>query len=288
MADPGDGNPDLELLYTVNGLAKSAPHWLDSLVSWVGEYGILLGLLTLIAIGWLTARRRPDAPVAVAGMLWVPLSVALAELANLPISAIVDRPRPFVSHPDLDVLIAGKAGTHSFVSDHSTMAMGVAVALFLVNRRLGAIAGVLALLQGFCRLYMGVHYPTDVLGGYALAVAVVLLLAPLANVVLVPLCHAVARSAAAPLVTAGPAGAGAGPGPGPGPVTADGGAAAARQAPNCHPPPSPTWLPEPASVPLGPSARLQALQVLRDVPPGLVPGAAGRGEPAAVADREGE
>ncbi|MGF1427806.1 phosphatase PAP2 family protein [Kitasatospora sp. LaBMicrA B282] len=203
-------NPDLELLYTVNGWAKAAPGWLDALVSWTGEYGILLGLFALCAAAWLRARRRPDAPVAVAGVLWVPLAVALAELANLPIAAIVDRPRPFLDHPGLDVLVAGKAGTHSFVSDHATMSMAVAVALFLVDRQLGAIAGTLAALQGFCRVFMGVHYPTDVLGGYALATAVALLLAPLAMALLVPLCHAVTRTAAAPLVTAGPAGAGRG------------------------------------------------------------------------------
>ncbi|GAB2733314.1 phosphatase PAP2 family protein [Kitasatospora kifunensis] len=202
-------NPDLELLYTVNGWAKDAPGWLDGLVSWIGEYGILFGLFTLCVVGWLQARRRPDAPVAVAGVLWAPLAVVAAELANLPIATIVDRPRPFVTHPGLDVLVAGKAGTHSFVSDHATMSMTVAVALFLVNRRLGAIAGALALLQGFCRLFMGVHYPTDVLGGYALATAVALLLAPIAMAVLVPLCHAVARTAAAPLVLAGPASAAA-------------------------------------------------------------------------------
>ncbi|WP_329582594.1 phosphatase PAP2 family protein [Kitasatospora sp. NBC_01250] len=201
------GNPDLELLYTVNGWARDAPGWLDGLVSWIGEYGILLGLFALCAVGWLQARRRPDAPVAVAGVLWVPLAVVAAELANLPIAAIVNRPRPFVDHPGLDVLVAGKAGTHSFVSDHATMSMTVAVALFLVNRRLGAIAGALALLQGFCRLYMGVHYPTDVLGGYALATAVALLLAPLAMALLVPLCHALSRTAAGPLITAGPVGA---------------------------------------------------------------------------------
>lgn len=88
------GNPDLGLLYTVNGWAKAAPPWLDSLVSWIGEYGILLGLFTLCTIGWLRARRQSDAPVAVAGVLWAPLSVAVAELANLPIASIVDRPRP--------------------------------------------------------------------------------------------------------------------------------------------------------------------------------------------------
>ncbi|MFF9643199.1 phosphatase PAP2 family protein [Kitasatospora aureofaciens] len=195
-------NPDLGLLYAVNGLAKSSPQWLDHLVSWIGEYGILIGLAMLGLVGWLQARRRPDAPVAIAGLLWVPLSVAVAELANLPIAAIVDRPRPFVDHPALLVLVDGKAGTHSFVSDHSTMTMAVAVSLFLVNRKLGWIAGGLALLQGFCRMFMGVHYPTDVIGGYALAVAVVLLLAPIAMAVLVPFCHALGRTAVAPLIRA--------------------------------------------------------------------------------------
>ena len=195
-------NPDLGLLYAVNGLAKSSPQWLDHLVSWIGEYGILIGLAMLGLVGWLQARRRPDAPVAIAGLLWVPLSVAVAELANLPIAAIVDRPRPFVDHPGLLVLVDGKAGTHSFVSDHSTMTMAVAVSLFLVNRKLGWIAGGMALLQGFCRMFMGVHYPTDVIGGYALAVAVVLLLAPIAMAVLVPFCHALGRTAVAPLIRA--------------------------------------------------------------------------------------
>lgn len=194
--------PDLDLLRAVNGLAKSSPGWVDSLVSLIGEYGILLGLAALCATAWLQARRRPDAPVAIAGVLWAPLSVAITELANIPVSAIVDRPRPFVDHPDLKVLVSGKAGTLSFVSDHSAMSMGIAVALFLVNRRLGLIAGVLALLQGFCRMFMGVHYPTDVIGGYALATAVVLLLAPIAMAVLVPLCHSLTRTKLGPLLAA--------------------------------------------------------------------------------------
>ncbi|WP_354641805.1 phosphatase PAP2 family protein [Kitasatospora camelliae] len=209
LADTSD--PDLGLLRAVNGLAKSSPDWLDALVAWVGEYGILLGLAALGVTAWLQARRAPDAPVAVAGLLWAPLAVAVSELANLPISAIVDRPRPFVDHPELDVLVEGKEGTLSFVSDHSAMSMGIAVALLLVNRRLGLLAGVLALLQGFCRMFVGVHYPTDVIGGFALATAVVLLLAPIAMAVLVPLCHALTRTAAAPLIVAGKRGA---PGPG--------------------------------------------------------------------------
>ncbi|MFJ1794556.1 phosphatase PAP2 family protein [Kitasatospora griseola] len=201
-AGAGSGDPDLGLLKAVNSLAADAPGWLDSLVAWTAEYGILLGLAAIGLTAWLSARRRPDAPVAVAGVLWAPIAVAVSELANLPISAIVNRPRPFVDHPEIDVLVPGKEDTLSFVSDHSAMSMGIAVALFLVNRKLGAAAGALALLQGFCRMYVGVHYPTDVIGGYALATAVVLLLAPIAMAVLVPLCHALSRTALRPLVVA--------------------------------------------------------------------------------------
>ncbi len=194
--------PDLSLLRAVNDLAKSSPGWFDSTVSLIGEYGILLGLAVLCAVGLLQARRRPDAPVAVAGVLWAPLAAAVCELANIPISSIVDRPRPFVTHPGLDVLVSGKADTLSFVSDHSAMSMAIAVGLYLANKRLGMIAGGLALLQGFCRMFMGVHYPTDVIGGYALATAVVLLLAPIAMAALVPLCHALTRTKLGPLLVA--------------------------------------------------------------------------------------
>jgi undecaprenyl-diphosphatase len=81
--------------------------------------------------------------------------------------------------------------------------MAIAVDLLLVSKRLGAAAVLLALAEGFCRLYMGVHYPTDVLGGFALGTATVLLLAPAALAVLVPLCQSVGRSAAGPLISAG-------------------------------------------------------------------------------------
>jgi undecaprenyl-diphosphatase len=196
-----EANPDVSLLYDVNGLAEDMPGWVDAAVSWIGEYGILLAMLMLCATAWLRARRRPDAPAAVAGVLWAPLAAGIAGLLNIPIRTLVARPRPFVDHSGLEVLVGGKED-FSFASDHATLAMAIAVALLLVDRRIGAAAALLALLEGFCRVYMGVHYPSDVLGGYALGTAVVLLLAPLATALLVPLCRAVGRSAAAPLVVA--------------------------------------------------------------------------------------
>lgn len=194
LAESGS-NPDVDLLYDINGLAKDAPNWFDRIVEFVGEYGLLLAMVLLILWCWWSVRRRggEHAAPSVAALLWAPLAAGLAVLVNVPIRGFVERPRPFVDHRGLDVLVSGKTD-FSFVSDHATITMALGVGLFVANRRFG-LAGIgLALLEGFCRVYMGVHYPTDVIGGFALGTAVVLLLSPPATALLTPLMRAVERS----------------------------------------------------------------------------------------------
>ncbi|MET7735809.1 phosphatase PAP2 family protein [Streptomyces sp. NPDC005402] len=194
LAESGS-NPDVDLLYDINGLAKDAPHWFDRAMEYVGEYGILLGMVLLILWCWWAGRRRggEDAASSVAALVWAPLAAALAVLVNVPIRGFVERPRPFRTHEGLEVLVSGKTD-YSFVSDHATITMAMAVALFVTNRKFGLVGIGLALLEGFCRVYMGVHYPTDVVGGFALGTAVALLLSPLAMALLTPLAKAVERS----------------------------------------------------------------------------------------------
>ncbi|MFF0224775.1 phosphatase PAP2 family protein [Streptomyces sp. NPDC004629] len=196
LAESGS-NPDVDLLYDINGLAKDAPRWFDRVMEFVGEYGLLLAMVLLVVWCWWSVRRRSDseeeAASSVAALVWAPLAAAVAVLVNVPIRGFVERPRPFLDHQGLEVLVSGKTD-YSFVSDHATITMALAVGLFVANRRFG-IAGLgLALLEGFCRVYMGVHYPTDVVGGFALGTAVVLLLSPPATALLTPVMRAVGRS----------------------------------------------------------------------------------------------
>ncbi|MGV9568875.1 phosphatase PAP2 family protein, partial [Streptomyces nigra] len=137
------------------------------------------GLLEDPRLALVPARRSADVPAAV--------------LVNVPIRGFVERPRPFNDHQGLEVLVSGKTD-YSFVSDHATIAMALGVALFVANRKFGLVGIGLALLEGFCRVYMGVHYPTDVVGGFALGTAVALLLSPLAMALLTPLMSALERS----------------------------------------------------------------------------------------------
>ncbi|MCW5250678.1 MULTISPECIES: phosphatase PAP2 family protein [unclassified Streptomyces] len=194
LAESGS-NPDVDLLYEINGLAKDAPHWFDRVMEFVGEYGLLFAIVLMVLWCWWGVRRRggEDAAPSVAALLWAPLAAGVAVLVNVPIRGFVERPRPFNDHQGLEVLVDGK-DDFSFVSDHATLCMAMAVALFVAHRRFGIAAIVLAVFGGFIRVYMGVHYPTDVVGGFALGTAVALLLSPLAMALLTPLTRAVERS----------------------------------------------------------------------------------------------
>ncbi|MEV5982713.1 phosphatase PAP2 family protein [Streptomyces sp. NPDC052114] len=194
--DESGSNPDVSLLYDINGLTKDSPSWFDSAMTFVGEYGLLLALVLLVVWCWWGQRKRAtldDAASSVAAVVWAPLAAGIAVLVNVPIRGFVERPRPFLDHEGIDPLIDGKTD-YSFVSDHATLAMAIGAGLFVANRKFGLVGLGLAALEGFCRVFMGVHYPTDVVGGFALGTAVALLLSPLAMALLTPLTKAIGRT----------------------------------------------------------------------------------------------
>lgn len=89
-------------------------------------------------------------------------------LGNLIIKNLVARPRPCDIDATVTLLLSRPHG-HSFPSGHSINSMVAAVALYLNNRKIGIPAVIIATLIGFSRLYLFVHFPTDVLGGFVIA-----------------------------------------------------------------------------------------------------------------------
>lgn len=132
---------------------------------------IVIGVALVFLIPWranLAGRRR--AAVAAAA------SAALALLIAQPIAHAIDRARPYVDHPSQAHLLVARSPDPSFPSDHATGAFAIAVAIFLYDRTIGAVFLALAVLMSFARVYVGIHYPGDVLGGAVLGTLVALLL----------------------------------------------------------------------------------------------------------------
>lgn len=99
--------------------------------------------------------------------LKVSSAVGLSYILKIIIQLIHQRPRPFVNH-DVLQLVDKSAGSASFPSGHTVLAFAIAFSIYFYNKKLGAIFLVLAMLAGLGRIYVGVHYPLDVLGGVLL------------------------------------------------------------------------------------------------------------------------
>ena len=132
---------------------------------------IVIGVALLFLIPW-RVRRADRSRAAVAATAAAGLALLIAQ----PIANAIDRARPFVDHPTQSHLLVGRSTDPSFPSDHATGAFAIAVAIWLYDRTIGTVFLVIGVLVGFARVYVGVHYPGDVLGGAILGAAVALVL----------------------------------------------------------------------------------------------------------------
>ena len=131
-------------------------------LSLVGSFGLVwLGLaLVLGGLSW----RRPWLALRVA------VTILLAEMASGLLKAAIGRDRPPLADPEPEPLV-GVPATHSFPSGHATVSFACATILALAIPRLAWPLFGLAALVAFSRVYVGVHYPLDIVAGAALGVA---------------------------------------------------------------------------------------------------------------------
>ena len=127
-----------------------------------GSYGqlwLIIAALLLIFKG----TRRAGISVVIAYM-------AVYLLGHIILKQLISRPRPCQIDQAFALLVA-RPSSSSFPSTHSAWAFGAATAIFMRHRKLGSAAYAVAALIAFSRMYMFLHFPTDVLFGAALGIA---------------------------------------------------------------------------------------------------------------------
>lgn len=92
-------------------------------------------------------------------------ATVFAYTTNYLISLVYFRARPFVALTDVHQLIFKETAEKSFPSDHAALAFAIAIAVLLAHRKWGIAFFVVALFVGVGRVFVGVHYPADVLFG---------------------------------------------------------------------------------------------------------------------------
>lgn len=194
---------DGSLFTSVTDFAKATP-WLNTPLELWTNAGLAVFAVLMLA-GWWQARRRDTAAMTLA--LAAPVGLATAIAAAEVIKKIVAEVRPCRSLPhDYFVSSCPARNDYAFPSAHTTVAAAAVAALFLLDRRLSAIAAVFAVVEGFTRVYLGDHYPHDVLGAAVIALPVAFLTSLALRRWATPLVESLRGGALQPLLTAAPSG----------------------------------------------------------------------------------
>ena len=157
---------EFDWLYALQDIHNPALDKVMVFVSALGNAGIFwiaVGLLLLITKRY----RRGGAQMLVA------MAVTFI-IGNLILKNLVPRERPCWIDREVQLLMASPSD-YSFPSGHSMNGFAGSVSLLCIDRRIGIPAVILAAVIAFSRLYLFMHFPTDVFAGIVIGLVIALI-----------------------------------------------------------------------------------------------------------------
>jgi undecaprenyl-diphosphatase len=141
---------------------------IDNVAIFIANNGIYVLGAVLAILGLLELRRHPRKAIEIGAA--AALALAFAGVLVFISGLFINEARPFVNDPDTVQLIA-HAKDNSFPSDHTTVAAAAAMVGALAWPKWGWALLLGALLIGFARVFAGIHFPGDILGGMVIGCA---------------------------------------------------------------------------------------------------------------------
>lgn len=164
---------DRDIVVPLHRVALDHPGWTGTnriLTDWIWDPWAMRALTAAIVL-WLLLRRERTLA------LWVVATAAIGTALQQGVKALLDRPRPHWANPVDTAHYAAFPSGHALTA---TVTFGLLLWLLKLHgapapwqRLATAVAAVSVLGVGFTRLYLGVHWPTDVLGGWLLGATLV-------------------------------------------------------------------------------------------------------------------
>jgi membrane-associated phospholipid phosphatase len=153
-------NTDIKILREINQAGNGQLLHLNQMVSDFTTPVVISTLVLLLVFSLYKKNQKLRDRFVV-----VTISVLFAYIASNLIKIIVQRPRPFDTF--IDIIKYGDGGSFSFPSGHTSEAFAFATAISLAYRKWYIVIPVYlwACMVGFSRMYLGTHYPSDVLAG---------------------------------------------------------------------------------------------------------------------------
>ena len=158
---------NIELFRIINNLANKNTI-LDKIMIFFSEYGpyIFMAAIVIVFVLGLKQKNCENRKIAVSTVVVTVINLII----NLIVRSIFHVDRPFV-HNKVNLLLPHDSAS-SFPSNHATGTMSIALGLEKYNKLLSRILTILSIIIGFSRVYVGHHYPMDVIGAYIIVFAV--------------------------------------------------------------------------------------------------------------------
>lgn len=159
---------DTRVSLALQARRSTVPNVLFSAFSWSGAGGVWFALAGVL---WLASINKVELLPRQVHFLLAMSAALAALLVGGVIKRIAARRRPFATERGITRAIWAPGPARSFPSTHAATSIALAVALVMISHPLASVVALWAICVSFSRVWLGVHFASDVICGAALGVA---------------------------------------------------------------------------------------------------------------------